>query len=68
MCKFQFPVLVSLGKSNHFGKLISDYLEAKGVDMKRVKIIPVGNTQPMADTETPEGKKLNRRVEIKIRL
>ncbi len=41
-------------------------LVAQGVDAARIKTIGYGETKPIADNNTPEGRQLNRRVEILI--
>jgi len=42
------------------------YLEKKGVDPKRMSHTGYGEYRPVASNATPEGRKLNRRVEIVI--
>ncbi len=46
--------------------IIIKYLASKGIDKSKLKAIPVGELLPISDNSTPEGRKLNRRVEIKI--
>ena len=41
---------------------VMTYLISKGVNAKQMKAIGYGETKPVADNETPEGKSLNRRV------
>ena len=47
-------------------KSVADYLFAKGVDPKRVVYKGYGKRQPVAPNTSPEGRKTNQRVEIKI--
>lgn len=44
---------------------VKDYLERKGVDAGRMRTFAYGETEPVAPNTTPEGRALNRRVEIK---
>ncbi len=44
---------------------VKTYLVNSGVDAKRVKIKANGETNPVADNSTEQGRVLNRRVEIK---
>lgn len=41
-------------------------LIAKGVDCKRLIAVGFGNTKPIADNATPEGKAQNRRIELRM--
>lgn len=45
---------------------IADYLVTKGVDAGLLKIDFFGESQPLADNTTEEGRSQNRRVEIRI--
>ena len=45
---------------------VVDYLVSKGVVKKNLKIVGYGKDNPIATNETPEGRSMNRRVEIKI--
>ncbi len=47
-------------------KRIANLLIKKGVDKNRIIIKSGGEENPIADNSTPEGRKQNRRVEIKI--
>ncbi|MFN0015979.1 MAG: OmpA family protein [Saprospiraceae bacterium] len=47
-------------------KSAAEYLISKGVDVKRVSFKGYGKRSPIASNATPEGRKLNQRVEIKI--
>lgn len=45
---------------------VRDYLVKKGVEADRIKTEWFGQTRPVADNTTPEGRQKNRRVEMKI--
>lgn len=45
---------------------VREYLISKGIAGKRIKFKGYGDTKPIADNNTEEGKKLNRRVEFVI--
>jgi outer membrane protein OmpA-like peptidoglycan-associated protein len=47
-------------------KSVADYLVGKGIDPKRVVYKGYGKRVPIASNATPEGRRLNQRVEIKI--
>jgi len=47
-------------------KAVADYLISKGIAVKRITYIGYGNTRPVADNTTPEGRAKNRRVEFVI--
>jgi outer membrane protein OmpA-like peptidoglycan-associated protein len=46
---------------------VSNYLIDQGVPSSRITPIGYGETRPKATNDTPEGRQLNRRVEIHIR-
>jgi putative exosortase-associated protein (TIGR04073 family) len=46
---------------------VSRFLVAEGVDASRIDTAGYGASRPVASNETPEGRQLNRRVEIQIR-
>lgn len=43
---------------------VVSYLAARGISMDRLKLKSFGSTQPVASNSTPEGRQLNRRVEV----
>ena len=45
---------------------VKDYLVSKGVDANRIHTEGKGETQPIADNRTREGRAKNRRVEIEV--
>lgn len=45
---------------------LKNYLVSKGVEATRLTTLFFGETKPIADNNTPEGRKKNRRVEMKI--
>jgi outer membrane protein OmpA-like peptidoglycan-associated protein len=45
---------------------VKNYLISKGINSKRIIAIGYGETKPVADNSTTEGKAKNRRTEIKI--
>ena len=45
---------------------VRNYLVDQGVNGQRVRSIGFGETRPKATNETPEGRQLNRRVEIHV--
>lgn len=45
---------------------VRDYLVQNGIDPGRVESVGYGETKPVADNNTPEGRQANRRVEFTI--
>lgn len=45
---------------------VRNYLASKGLDEKRFSVLYFGQTQPIADNATPEGRQKNRRVEMTV--
>jgi outer membrane protein OmpA-like peptidoglycan-associated protein len=45
---------------------VEKYLESKGLNMSRFKMVGMGIADPIASNDTPEGRSQNRRVEFAI--
>lgn len=65
------PIKYSKWKSNrelslHRALSVVEYLEKKGVSPKRLIAMGYGPYRPVASNDTPQGRQLNRRVEIVI--
>jgi len=45
---------------------VLDYFAKKGIDKNRMKAVGYGETKPIADNKTKEGRALNRRVELQV--
>ena len=45
---------------------VRDYLISQGISPDRITAIGYGEDKPIADNSTPEGRQLNRRVEVRI--
>jgi outer membrane protein OmpA-like peptidoglycan-associated protein len=43
-----------------------NYLSNKGLDISRLRYAGYGETSPLGDNETEEGRVLNRRTELRI--
>jgi outer membrane protein W/outer membrane protein OmpA-like peptidoglycan-associated protein len=52
----------NLALSDRRAKSVFDYLTSRGVDPARVKSVGKGETEPVADNSTEEGRQENRRV------
>lgn len=48
-------------------RAVKDLLVAEGVASDRIKAVGYGESLPVASNQTPEGRQLNRRVEIEIK-
>lgn len=47
-------------------KTVYDYFVSKGIDSSRMTYVGYGSLRPMGDNDTEEGRKKNRRIEIKL--
>jgi outer membrane protein OmpA-like peptidoglycan-associated protein len=56
----------NLALSDRRSKSVMDYLVKKGVDKNRLTAKGFGETKPIADNSTEEGRVKNRRVEFNI--
>ncbi len=56
----------NLKLSEQRAQSVSDFLKAQNIDSGRLQAVGYGKTRPVADNETVEGRKKNRRVEIII--
>ncbi len=52
--------------SDNRSKAVVNYLNLKGIDMKRLSAKGYGDTQPVDDNKNEEGRARNRRTELKI--
>ena len=50
--------------SKNRAKSVQEYLVNKGVQINRIKTEYYGQAKPIANNNTPEGRRKNRRVEI----
>jgi outer membrane protein OmpA-like peptidoglycan-associated protein len=54
----------SLSRSR--AKIVKRYLVKKGIEPERIETIGMGESDPLVPNETPEGRAVNRRVEIEL--
>jgi OmpA-OmpF porin, OOP family len=52
--------------SERRAQAVHDYLVARGIDPSRLSSRGYGESQPIESNETPEGREVNRRVEMKV--
>jgi OOP family OmpA-OmpF porin len=56
----------NLGLSSRRAQTVLEYLVAAGVDAMRLTAVGFGESEPVASNDTPAGKALNRRVELRV--
>jgi general secretion pathway protein A len=54
----------SLSRSR--AKIVKGYLVGKGISPERIKTIGMGESDPLVSNDTPEGRAVNRRVEVEL--
>jgi OOP family OmpA-OmpF porin len=59
------PAEYNMGLGQRRAQTVRDYLVTKGVDGQRIETRSAGETRPVASNDTPKGRLLNRRVEIR---
>lgn len=57
---------ICLKISQERAQTVARYLVGRGIDFKRLRAVGYGKKYPIATNATPEGRKRNQRVEIKI--
>lgn len=57
---------INLQLSEKRANAVKDYLIARGIEKDRLKVVGLGEANPVADNKTAEGRALNRRIEFKI--
>jgi outer membrane protein OmpA-like peptidoglycan-associated protein len=60
------PESYNQGLSQRRARAVVTYLSENGIDMRRLKVVYFGESKPVDDNETEEGRSKNRRVEFKI--
>jgi OOP family OmpA-OmpF porin len=55
------------GLSERRAASVTNYLTQKGIDSKRISTRGYGESKPIADNKTADGRAKNRRVEIRVR-
>lgn len=56
----------NLSLSKNRAQSVIGYLISKGIDKKRLTAVGFGSSKPSVSNDTPEGRALNRRIEMKI--
>lgn len=56
----------NMGLSLNRAQAVADYMIAQGIEPYRMTVVGYGEDRPIADNETDEGRRLNRRVELTI--
>jgi len=55
----------NLDLSKRRAQTVASYLEAKGIARGRIKVVGMGESMPISDNDTEEGRALNRRVVLR---
>ena len=68
-----YPFLDNIGSEDYNMKLgqkradaVKDYLVARGISADRLSTRSFGESMPIADNKTADGRAINRRVEFKV--
>jgi outer membrane protein OmpA-like peptidoglycan-associated protein len=61
------PEAYNMTLSQRRAKAVRDYLVAGGIDASRIETVGYGETQPVADNSTRDGRAQNRRVELDVK-
>lgn len=56
----------NINLSSFRANIVKSYLAGKGIDISRLRATGLGPENPRASNSTPEGRRMNRRVEIEI--
>ena len=56
----------NLSLSEKRAKSVADYMTSKGIDAERMEVKGYGETLPIADNKTKDGRAQNRRVEFRV--
>jgi len=56
----------NLNLSRERAASVAAYLQGQGVKSSRFEVLGLGSSNPIVSNDTPDGRSLNRRVEIKI--
>lgn len=59
----QYNLILSERRAN----TVKDYLVVNGIAAERLEAKGIGESEPIADNNTPEGRALNRRIEFRIK-
>lgn len=60
------PEEYNMGLSRRRAQAVADLLVQRGVDMSRIQLLGYGESSPVASNATESGRRMNRRVEIKV--
>lgn len=59
---YAYNVNLSIFRAN----IVKSYFVGRGIDKSRIKVSGLGSADPVASNATPQGRRLNRRVEIEL--